>query len=200
MVFQTPVHSRASMGINSPSHQSVCFFFFFPLWIILVSWYWGTSTVFPGYSLSPVDVCLSYFYLSYFLTDLISWLAFCCWAAASLLLCLRKQMLCHVPLVPQGMLFHFTINAKKMARDGRNIQRTEHLETLAALPAAVYPPVLGLLKTAFPAHYRKARTAVRMRVPSQRLLLEQYSASGLICRREAWLCVYFPYTVITQVN
>lgn len=129
-----------------------------------------------------------------------SWLAIFCWAAASLLLCLRKQMLCLVPLVPQGMLFHFTINAEKTVRDGRNIQRTEHLTTLAALPTAMYPLVLGLLKTAFPAHSRKAHTAVRMRIPSWRLPLGQYSAPRLICRREARLCVYFPCTVNTQVN
>lgn len=77
------------------------------------------------------------------------------WAAASLLLCLRKQMLSSVSLVLPETPFHFTINAKKMARDRRNIQRTEHL---AALPAALYPLlVLGLLKPAFPARSRKAR-------------------------------------------
>lgn len=53
-----------------------------------------------------------------------------------------------------------------MARDGRNTQRTEHLTALA-----VYPLVLGSLKTAFPAHCGEAHAAVQVRVPSQGLPL-----------------------------
>lgn len=57
-----------------------------------------------------------------------------------------------------------------MARDGRNTQRTEHLTALAV---AVYPLVLGSLKTAFPAHRGRACAVVWIGVPSQGLPLRQ---------------------------
>lgn len=190
-------HNRASMGINSPPHQPLSFFFFFSSLNHFSLLVLGNFHSFPR------------------MFPFLSWCLFVL-SLAKLLPCRSDRLACYlllgssIPpplsqktdalLCPFGTprnAFSFHHQCKKMARYGRNIQRSEHLAALAALPAAVYPLVLGLLKIAFPAHYRKARTAVRTRAPSQRLPLGQYSASGLICRREA-VCLFSMYSYYTS--
>lgn len=99
---------------------------------------------------------------------------------------------------PFGKEYFFILPS--MQKKWPEVEETyRELATLAAPPAAMYPLVLGHLKTAFPARYRKAHTAVRMRAPSQRLPLGQvFSIRVDMQKRGMAVCLFSMYSYYTS--